>query len=161
MPTLKTGICNNSKGFTLLELVVVVFILSISAAIVFPSFSALGSAKINSDAKRIASILRYLNDTAITTKESSSLMIDLKKRLLVYSSAEGKKEEIFNTIRSVELQSQGMVSDGEIALFYYPAGAAENINIYLSDEKANLIVAFNCLSGRVKIMGQNEQKTAI
>lgn len=154
MPISKTGICNNKNGLTLLELVLVIFIFSIAAAIIFPSFSAFETTKLKADAKKIASILRYLNESAITTKETASLKIDLKKKLLIYSATEGKKEELFETIRSTELQSKGMLSEGEIAMFFYPQGAAENINIYLSDNKSSLIVAFNYLSGRVKIIEQ-------
>jgi len=150
----KTGICNNNNGFTLLELVLVIFILSIAAAIVYPSIAVFHTAKINSDAKRIASIIRYLNDTAITTKETSSLKIDLKKGMLIYSSAEGKKEEAFDTVRSAALQSKGMLSEGEIILFFYPSGAAESMELHLSDSKSNLMVSFNHLSGRVKIIPQ-------
>lgn len=150
----KIGTCNNKNGFTLLELVLVVFIISIAAAVIFPSFSVFEAAKIKSDAKKIASILRYLNENAITTKETSSLKIDFKKKFLSYNSTEGKKEEIFETIRSAELQSRGMLSDGEIVLFFHPSGAAENINIYLSDNKLSLMVILNHLSGRVKIVEQ-------
>ncbi len=150
----KIGTCNNKNGLTLLELVLVIFIISISAAIVFPSFLVFETTKIKSDAKKIASILRCLNENAITTKETSSLKIDFKKKLLSYNSTEGKKEEIFETVRSAELQSQGMVFDGEVTLFFHPSGAAENINIHLSDNKSSLMVIFNHLSGRVKIVGQ-------
>ena len=144
---------DNSKGFTLFEIVVVIFILSVIAAIVLPSITVMGTAKINSDAKRIASILRYLNDTAQTTKETASLKIDVKKRLLSYETAEGKKEEIFDTIRSVETQSRGALHAGEVTLFFHSTGAAENVEIHLSDERTNVAVSFNHLSGRVKITG--------
>ena len=69
MPTLKIGICNN-RGFTLLELVVIIFILSLVLAISFPSFSLQKDGKLKSEAGHIASILRYLNDSAISTKET-------------------------------------------------------------------------------------------
>lgn len=150
----KTGIYNSNKGITLIELILVISILSISAALIFPSFSVFETTKLKADAKKIASILRYLNESAITTKETASLKIDLKKKLLIYSDTEGKKEELFETIRSAELQSKGMLSDGEITLFFYHSGAVENINIYLSDKKSNLIVTLNHLSGRVKIIEQ-------
>lgn len=153
MQTSKTGICNKF-GFTLLELVFVIFILSVTAAIVFPSFTPFEMAKIKSDAKKIASILRYLNESAITTKEITSLKIDFKKKSLQYIAQDGEKKELFETIKSADLQSRGMLSDGEVTLFFYPQGAAENINIHLSDNKSSLIVAFNHLSGRVKIIEQ-------
>ncbi len=150
----KTGTCSNRKGFTLLELVLVIFIISLSAALVFPSLSFFESSKIKSDVKKIASILRYLNENAITSKETAILKIDLKKKLLTYNSAEGKKEEVFETIHSVEMQSRGIISEGELSIFFYQQGALENINIYLSDDRANYLVAFNHLSGKVKIVEQ-------
>lgn len=153
MPISKTGICNNRRGFTLFEIIVVIFILSITAAIILPSISAMGTAKINSEAKKLASILRYLNDTTQTTKQTSTLKIDIQKRKLSYETLEGKKTETFETIRSVELQSRGMLQAGEITLFFYPSGAAENVEIHLSDGRTNLVVSFNHLSGRVKIAG--------
>ncbi len=150
----KAGICNNKVGFTLLELVLVIFIFSVAAAIVFPSFSVFETTKIKSDAKKIASILRYLNESAITTKETSSLKLDLKRKSLLYIAQDGEKKDVFDTIHAVELQSKGMLSEGDVTLFFYPQGAAENINIHLSDNKSSLIVAFNHLSGRVKIIEQ-------
>lgn len=150
----KIGICNSNKGFTLFEIILVIFILSISAAIILPSFSVFETTKLKSDAKKIASILRYLNEDAITTKETASLKIDLKKKLLKYNITGEEKEELFETIQSAELQSRGIISEGEIILFFYPQGAAENINIKLSDNKSNFLVAFNHLSGRVKIIEQ-------
>ncbi|MCX7913034.1 MAG: prepilin-type N-terminal cleavage/methylation domain-containing protein [Thermodesulfovibrionales bacterium] len=153
MPILETGTCNK-KGFTLLELIVVIFILSISAAIIFPSFTLFEDKKIKSEAKKIASILRFLNDNAITTKESNSLKIDLGKKLFTYISQEGKKEEIFETLNSVELPSKGRISIGEVTIFFSQHGASENINIYLSDKNSNLTIALNHLSGRVKIYEQ-------
>lgn len=149
----KVGIYSKS-GFTLLELVLVIFIISITAAIVFPSLTPFETAKIKSDAKKIASILRYLNESAITTKETASLKIDFKKKSLQYISQDGEKKEVFDTLKSADLQSRGILSDGEVTLFFYPHGAAENINIHLSDNKSSLVVAFNHLSGRVKIVEQ-------
>lgn len=154
MLTLKTGICNSRKGFTLLELVLVIFIISISAVIVIPSLSFFERTKIKSDAKKIASIIRYLNENAITTKETATLKIDFKKKLFIYNSTEGKKQETFETIHSVEMQSRGIVAEGELIIFFYQQGALENINIYLSDDRANYLVAFNHLSGKVKIVEQ-------
>lgn len=153
MLTLETGICNNNRrGITLLEIVVVVFILSLSAAIIMPSFSYFGSKKIKWEAKRVASILRYLNENAITTKESTALTIDFKKKLLHYNSHEGTRRETIDTLHFVETQSKGIISEGELILFFSNEGAAESFNIHLSDKNSEFVIAFHHLSGRVKIL---------
>lgn len=150
MPTFRTGICKNS-GFTLLELVVVIFIVSLILALALPSFTGIGESKTRSEARRLASIVRYLNDSAISTKESLQMKIDFKDRLLSYSSPEGEKSERFDSISAVELQSKGMISEGEVIVTYGPLGAQENFRIYLKDGGSSMDVLFNSMSGRVKI----------
>ena len=67
------------RGFTLLELTIVIFIIALLAAIVFPSFSGLSKRQLSSDARRIASLLQYLSDSAMAAKEIYSLDFDLQK----------------------------------------------------------------------------------
>jgi len=120
-------------GFTLLELMLVVFIISVVLAFSLPSFTGMGENKIVSDAKRIASILRYLNDSALSTKESLTLRVDFKDKVIGYNSPEGEKE-------------------GELFVFFSPLGARENITMYLGDEGSAMAVALNSMNGRVKII---------
>ncbi len=143
--------CAGHCGFTLLELVVAIFILSIVLAVSLPSFSTLGEARITSDAKRLASILRYLNDSAITTKESLSFKVDLQNKTVKYLDPDGEKSEQFDTISGVELQTKGMITEGEVTIPFGYSGAAESLVIHLTDDRKALAVAFNALSGRVKI----------
>jgi prepilin-type N-terminal cleavage/methylation domain-containing protein len=143
--------CAGHCGFTLLELVVAIFILSIVLAVSLPSFSTLGEARITSDAKRLASILRYLNDSAITTKENLSFRVDLQNKTVKYLDPDGEKSERFDTISGVELQTKGMITEGEVMIPFGCSGAAESLIIHLTDDRKALAVAFNALSGRVKI----------
>lgn len=140
-----------SKGFTLLELMVVIFIISMMLAVSIPSFTGIGSSRVKSDAERIASIIRYLNDSAISEKEMFSMKIDFNRKLLIYKGPDGDRTEGFKDISGVELPSKGMVSQGEVVVFFGPSGASENINLYIRDDKNSLTVSFNSLSGRVKI----------
>ncbi|GAB4417612.1 MAG: prepilin-type N-terminal cleavage/methylation domain-containing protein [Thermodesulfovibrionales bacterium] len=153
---LKFKIQNSGAGFTLLELIVVVFIISMVLAVSLPSFTGVGESKVKSDAKRIASILRYQNDSAISAKETFSMKVDFSRAstgsaLLIYNGPDGEKAEVFKDISGVELQSRGMVSEGEVVIFFGPSGASENIKVYLGDDKNLWTVALNSMSGRVKI----------
>ena len=142
---------SDQRGFTLLELIVAIFILSIILAVSLPSFSTLGENRITSDAKKLASILRYLNDSAITTKETLSFKVDLQNKTVRYLDPDGEKSERFDTISGVELQTKGMITEGEVTMPFGSSGAAENLIIHLRNDKKALAVAFNALSGRVKI----------
>jgi len=142
-----------SKGFTLLELMVVLFIISMVLAVSIPSFTGTGS-RVRSEAERVASIIRYLNDSAISEKETFSMKIDFNRKLLIYRGPDGDRTEGFEDISGVELPSKGMVSQGEVVILFGPSGASENINLYIRGDKNSLTVFFNPLSGRVKIRGQ-------
>ena len=151
MPTLKIGICNN-KAFTLLELVVIIFILALVIAISFPSFSLQKDGKLKSEAGHIASILRYLNDSAISTKETYTVSINFKEKTLHYKGPEGENVERIDNLSRITMQSKGNVSDGEVTVFLSPAGASENFSIHLTGVESSVDVVFNALSGRVKVL---------
>jgi general secretion pathway protein H len=143
-------------GFTLLELMVVIFIVSIVLALVLPSFTSIGESRIISEAKRLGSIVRYLNDSAISTKESLQMKINLGDKTVEYSGPDGERSERFGSISSVELQSKGTIKEGEVIIFFGPVGGMENFNINLRDEKSGMTISFNSMSGRVKIAASNE-----
>ena len=142
-------------GFTILELLVVIFLVSLMAALALPSFSVIGESRIKSDAKKLASILRYLNDSAISSKEVFLLKVDFRERVLEYKGPEGKRAETIANISAVELQTRGMVSEGEVILFFNPTGASEAFSFILKDDKKTVTVSFNPLSGRVKIKDES------
>jgi general secretion pathway protein H len=152
MGTLKTGIC--SKGFTLLELILVIFILSLALAISFPTFTLEKDGKLKSEAGRIASILRYLNDSAISTKDPYAMNVDFKEKLMRYKGPDGEKVEKIDNLSGITLQSRGGVSDGELTIFFGPTGAGENFSIHLTGVESSMTVVFNALSGRVKVIAR-------
>lgn len=141
------------SGFTLLELIVVIFIVSLVLATSLPSFTRIGESRIKSDAKKLASIIRYLNDTAVSTKNNVYLKMDFRDRVVSYETPEEKRTEKFESISGVELQSRGMVSDGEVVIFFGSSGAKESFKVYLSDGKGTKTIVLNSLSGRVSITG--------
>lgn len=154
MPTSGTG--NFSKGFTLLELVVAIFIVALMLALAMPSLSDIGSSRIKTDARKTASIVRYLNDSGLTTKQSFFLKVDFREKTVRYSGPDGEKKERFGTLSAVDVESKGPVTDGELVLFFGPMGASEAFRFLFREEKKELYVVFNPLSGRVKITENQE-----
>ncbi len=145
------------RGFTLLELIVVVFIISLLAGIVFPSFSALSGRQLSSDARRMASLLQYLNDSSMASKETFSVEFDLQKSSISWKGPEGDKTESLRTLAGVYLQSKGMVGTGQVTVIFSPLGIGEYIEILLRDEEKEMKVTLNPVSGRAKILAGEEQ----
>lgn len=142
---------NRISGFTLLELIVVLFIISLLSAVTLPSFFGTAADSIKTDAKKIASLVRYLNDSAIYSKKTYLLQFDLKERAIAWNGPEGDKTEKFLTLSGLNLQSRGTVTDGQVTVFFSPMGLRENLDIFLREADKGSKVIFNSLSGRVKI----------
>lgn len=149
MQTSRAGICNS--GFTLLELIVVIFILSLIMGLVFPSFYGIGDGRLKSEAGKIASLLRYLNDSAISRKETFILKINLDNDTFLWEGPDGKRSERFDSLLDIFTTSTGSVSRGEVILFFSPLGIQENLRIHLKDKDKEMAVTLKPMSGRVKI----------
>lgn len=161
MLILRTGIYNRATGgFTLLELLVVIFVVSLFLAISAPSFTGIESNEIRSEAKKIASILRFLNDSAMAKKEELYLTVNLQDNSVTYSTEDGEKRESLKYLRALYLGTRGEINRGEVKVIFTPLGAGEFIRFHLglgiAKDKTgdSLVVELNPLSGRVKI---NEQ----
>jgi general secretion pathway protein H len=146
-----------SDGFTLLELIVVIFILSLVLAVSLPSLTGIGEGRMKSDAKRLGSIVRYLNDSAVSTKNTLQMKITFTDRVMHYTGPDGDKSEKFDSLSGIELPSRGMVSEGEVIVFFSPLGASESFAIHLKDDTSGMSVAFSSMSGRVKIAKSDER----
>lgn len=145
-----TATARGARAFTLLELMVVLFVLSIMLTLVLPYFNMSGNS-LDAEARKMASVLRYLNETAAARKETMQIKFDLAKRLVTWSESGSEKAESFQTLKAVELQSKGTLKEGELTVFFGPTGLGEFLNVYLSDGDAERTVAFNPISGRVRI----------
>jgi prepilin-type N-terminal cleavage/methylation domain-containing protein len=159
MPTSRTGICSKPRrdcirgkhGFTLLELIATLFVISIVMALVLPSFTDFGERKLKSEIREMASLLRYMNDSAIARKATFFIRFDLDEGMVSWTGPDGKKEKTFDDITSVTTQATGRVSKGKITFFFEPLGTRENISVHMSDGDNEMSVTLHHLSGRVKI----------
>jgi general secretion pathway protein H len=148
--------CNCKAGFTLLELMVVLFVVSLIMAIIMPSFAGLGASRLRAEAREMASILRYMNDSAASHKETFPIKFDLDQNKVSWKGPDGEKTRQFDDLTAIETQSMGMVSRGEVILSFEPLGVRDNVRVHMSRDDKNLIVTLNNLSGKVKIEDRDE-----
>jgi general secretion pathway protein H len=141
-------------GFTLIELIVVLFILSLTTAIILPSFWKTEEATIKSDARYIASTLRYINDNAISKKQKYVFTIDLDKNSWGFKSSQENRQITMSKgaeLQNVVIPSLGEVSTGEVLLLFGPTGTEEPVLIHLKKNNYEYTVFFDHISGRAKI----------
>lgn len=145
----KIGRCK--RGFTLLELIVVIFVISIVLAIILPSFPGLWENEFKTEVKEIASILRYLYDSAVAGKKTFSIKFNFNENSIYFESPDGKRVKKFKNIQGVSTPSTGLISRGEFIFFFEPLGIRENISVHLENKGKEVVITLNHLSGRVKI----------
>ena len=148
------GICS-SRGLTLLELVVVLFIISLFFALAVPNFLSRHDAK--PEVLKMASLLRVLNDSSVAMKKNFNITFDLDTGLVSWTGPEGKRSEKFKDLTGVRTPSRGEVKDGTLQVFFGPTGAQENIEVSMEGGAKSWQVRLNALSGRVRVKA-NEKK---
>lgn len=148
-------IFKKKSGFTLLELIVVIFIISLTTALIMPSFWDIGGGALKSEAKRIGSTLRYVYDEAVGKKRTYTVRINLDDLTWGYDSPNESrsfhlgKDIIF---KDVLVPSHGEIPGGEVLIEFGPLGPEEPLTIHLMKDRKEYTVAFNHLNGRAKIM---------
>ena len=155
-----------SKGFTLLELLVVIAILGTILLIVFPKIPLFEDYTLNAEARRVAGLFRYAQESASTKKMYYRLWFYPEKEAIeIESSLDGiefKKiqEPSFMrlTLKSgvdmtdIVLSTLGNVSGGGVAIIFAPMGGAEPFSLHLKMRQRLLTIHYNPYSGKVKVL---------
>ena len=159
----------NDRGFTLLELIVIIVILGSVIMVAMPRIPSHGAFSFASEARRTATLIRYVEDVSGYTKEYYRLSFYLDdEAIVVESSVDGEKFSPtgdptltgieFGNTRMVDivLQEHGVVGSGSVSLVFNPSFGAAPFKLHLSDGKGDgediFTLTYNPYSGRVKVI---------
>ena len=142
-----TGKCSK-KGFTFLELAVVLFIISLFFTLAVPAFRRNYA---QTDALKVASVLRELNDSSVAMKKNFDITFDLDAGKISWTGPEGKKSIDVKGLIRVDMPSRGAVREGSLKVLFGPMGAPENLDVYMKGKELVWRVSLNEMSGRVKV----------
>ncbi|MGB9700321.1 MAG: prepilin-type N-terminal cleavage/methylation domain-containing protein [Thermodesulfobacteriota bacterium] len=155
-----------NKGFTLLELVLVLILLSLGVYLVVPSMARLATAvELKGTAQKIAGILRYYRMATVQKGQVHQILIDQKQReLIVRALKSGKKEGTdFTWTEKIKYQIpaginlQEEICPGEYnadlpAIEFYPTGQANGGQILLVDpDQQGYRIKISFLTGLVEV----------
>ncbi|HBA88634.1 MAG TPA: general secretion pathway protein GspH [Geobacter sp.] len=161
-------------GFTLIEMMVVIVIVAMTAALVIPRLPAPEATRLKNSARNLASGIRFLNDQAIITKKVFRLHLNLSENSTRISQLSAGGEELqpgeqFMSRRLVEegiviedvtLPRLGLVTEGEVAIPFGPGGSSDGITIHLKGgEKHFTIIAYPS-GGKVKVLEGYQEVTS-
>ena len=162
-----------AKGFTLIELMVVIFILSMAAMLVFPRLPGTDGSDLKSSARSIAATFRYLGDKAIATKTHYRMTLSLPDNSLTVTRISGGEERSTDdtflnkrtlagsvTFQDVQIPRLGTMTDEEVLLDFGPGGLEDFIIIHLkSAGGGQMTVTAHPRNGKVQIdEGYQEMK---
>ncbi len=153
-------------GFTLVELVVVLVILSVAALLIFPRLSATGDSGLRSSARSISTTIRYLEDRAMATKTAYRMKINISDSSIeiVQVAADGTEQAADEippdsthladgiSVSDVITPRLGKVAEGEVSIDFGPLGPDQYFTIHLRSPKGRFYtVQAYPRSGRVKL----------
>jgi len=165
----------NPRGFTLIELTMVIVIIGIMSAMVIPRLPDLGAWRLKSAARRMAGTISYLYDHAATSQIVYRLTIDLDDRMYYVSllNTDNEFEKTSLTfarettlpdqikVASVRVGPSNQMTKNWAAIHFFPSGFVDFSVIHLVDENHNEVTLIvHPLTGEVKILdGHHEMQT--
>ncbi len=157
------------RGFTLLELAVVMFLMALIMLIALPYLGSLQPALMRSEARRLASRANYLYQEAGAQKVLIRLTFDLDNngyyvtRLDPFAARPVFMPEggpagvrvimpVGVRIRDVWVEGVGAVNRGQVSTQFYPSGYVDATVVHLTDANGEVFtLAIDPFTGRVSI----------
>lgn len=158
-----------APGFTLIELAVVLFLMSLLLLIAVPYIGGITDAQLKSTCRRLAGRATYLYDEASTRKLVIQLVFDMDRNsyyvmtadpyaaepaFLLDRSSAGAPVRLPDAvrIRDVTVEGVGSLNRGVIACQFYPEGYVDATIIHLIDSKGRVMtLGIDPLTGQVMI----------
>ena len=168
MRTLPTGTLNKQSGFTLIELVVVVIILSLVSFVSLPLLMNRGDGSEKAMIRRIAGTVKQLYNEATLTRDEHLLTFDLNRNsMLAYrlrsDSGRSEKEPFGKeidlsplTLQQVDVEGKGSFRSGQVSVRIFPLGWIEQTRIAVKGESGKGVqLSFSPLTGTITIDEEN------
>lgn len=153
-----TNLNDFNKAFTLIEMLLVVFILSLLMAAVIPALSGFNIRGVKDDARLVASIIRYLQETSQNRKMALTMIVNLDKKIITYEKDAKVEIRKIDGLHSVKLTSMEEKVEGEVKVFFPATGFIERLAIKLNNKSGYMEIVYNPFSGRVIINDTQDKK---
>ncbi len=142
-----------ARGVTLIELVVVLALMAIIAAMVLPTFGGgVSTTELRSSARRVAAALRMARENAVATRKESRLNFDLEQRTFQLD----QDPHAYTLPKEVELKlftaQSDIANERAGAIRFYPDGGSNGGRVTIASGERKYEVDVDWLTGRVAIL---------
>lgn len=138
------------KGFTLLEVMVVLTILALTLSLVVPALTRSVSPSLDDVAQDISTGIRQARNAALATQQATTFVIDLQRH--AYEIRSGEKKTIPKDVLLRASVASNEVLGKSVAFRFFPDGSSTGGTLSLTLGDASLAVEVDWLTGRVVIV---------
>jgi general secretion pathway protein H len=146
-----------NQGFTLLEILIVVLLLSLALAVTYPSISRGSTAlHLRATGRDILNTFRYAREKAVTEQTGMLVAVDKEKQELILSNDLGQGSRMYRLPDDVKIQRIALggteVLEGPMAVRFLPNGSADGAEVLLkSDKDSFLRIVTDPITGGARI----------
>lgn len=143
---------NTKYGFSLLELLVVLMLMSALTVTVLPQISKSGGTEVQSSARMLAAGLRRARSQAIQHRQPQSMIIDVEKRVFQLSFDPQPRKLPSGIGLSLFTARSALQSAERGAIRFFSDGGSTGGRITVSGSNQKLLVDVDWLTGQVRVL---------
>jgi len=154
---------SRDKGFTLLELLIVVLVIALVLAVSYPSLSRGSTAlHLRATARDVLNTFRYAREKAVTEQTGMVVTVDREKQELILSDSLGDGSRSYILSQDVKIQRMALagteVLESSMIIRFLPNGSSDSAEVLLrSDTGSQLRIITDPITGGARILaGQGE-----
>jgi general secretion pathway protein H len=150
--TVISPVGNDRRGFSLLELVLVLLLLGISSLIVIPNIEkGLHGREVKGSALALAAVARDLRSRALYEGIPQQLVLNLTQNSYMFGG--DREVQLPRDVKFVQVQGGEMLGGGARQFLFFPNGSSHGGEIALSDNRSlfRYSIRLEPLTGKIEV----------
>lgn len=144
-------VSRTKKGFTLLEMIIVIFLISLITGLSALFFAnSLPSGRFNAAVREVAAVIRYARSLASANGETHAVKIDLDSKQYGIEGRSNKNIPSDINIKLID-PAAGEIHKGVYHIVFHATGGVAGATIVLWDEKRSAAIQMDPVAGTVVV----------